>query len=213
MENQRSAHITEERLEAYSSNLLGGDELDHIEEHLLVCGTCQDRLQAVERFEQAMRSAARCLRKEEKDAPDIQAWYRTIFHVPLPVCAGIGVAIALAFMAMVRVPTPRSSHTLPVAGAPVDVALESVRGESTGTALAGHALHLRLDGEGVAEIPVWNIEIVDSEGGKVWSGSGIRSDSTITADVPQAFSPGTYYVRLIKDSAVDPAREFELVVK
>jgi hypothetical protein len=97
-------------------------------------------------------------------------------------------------------------------GAPVDVELQAVRGESTGTALAGHALHLRLDNQGVRYLPVWRIEIVDSEGARVWTGTGTWSDTVITALVPESFTPGTYYVRLLED-APDPAREYQLVIQ
>jgi hypothetical protein len=217
MENEKDAHIREERLEAYSANLLAGDELDRTEEHLLVCETCQDRLNAVERFGRAMRSAAMRIREEEKQAPKTSGmgqWLRRLFHLPLPVWAGaaaVSVALLVIFSVSLRHPTHTPQPLAP--GPPVEVALEAIRGESTGTAPAGHALHLLLDGQGVAEIPVWQVEIVDSEGGKIWNGKGIRSDSTIIADVPLALSPGTYYIRLINDSPVDPAREFELVVK
>jgi hypothetical protein len=205
-------HVEEEQLEAFVMNRLAGDELQNVEEHLLFCGTCQDQVQAIERYMAAMQSAARRVRAEEegiqKEAtPAISAgwsWLRTLLHVPIPVWCG---AAAMAALLLMVASLPHRERP----GAPVDVELQAIRGESTGTALAGHALHLRLDNQGVRYSPAWHIEIVDSEGAKMWTGTGAWSDTAITVAVPRSFTPGTYYVRLIKDTP-DPAREFQLVI-
>jgi len=200
-------HIEEEQLEAYAMHLLAGDELASVEEHLLFCETCQDQLQAVERYVQALRGAAMRVRKEENEAPAVCGAFdrlRTLLRVPMPIWCG-GMAMAVLFFVATSQRPQRP-------GTPVDVELQAVRGESTGTAPVGHALHLRLDSHGVEELPVWRIEIVDSGGSLAWAGSGTSSDAAITATVPRSFTPGTYYVRLLKDTA-DPVREYQLVVK
>lgn len=212
MERRTEKHIEEDRLEAYSASLVAGEELEYIEEHLLLCITCQDRLDTVERYQVAMRSAAMRIREEQQAAPDVTGvvpWFRSLLRVPIPIWAGATAMVALGLV-LVNLPTRRSTAS---PGPPVSVELQAVRGESQGTAPAGHALHLRLDSQGVPDVPVWHIEIVDSEGGKVWTGTGKGSDTFITADVPQAFLPGTYFVRLIKDPGVDPVREFQLLVQ
>jgi hypothetical protein len=208
MEKESKKHVEEERLEAYAMNLLAGDELASVEEHLLFCETCQGQMQAIERYVLAMHSAALRVRKEEKEARAVSgvwSWLDALFHVPIPIWFG---AAAIAILLLLVVNLPRRQRP----GAPVDVELQAVRGESTGTALAGHALHLRLDNQGVRYLPAWRVEIVDSEGGRVWTGTGVWSDTVITALVPESFTPGTYYVRLLDDTP-DPAREYQLVIQ
>ena len=204
MARENEKHIEEERLEAYAMNQAAGSELENIEEHLLFCETCQDRMQAAERYLLVMRSAAVRVRKEQ-NKPGLWIWprIRAMLHAPIPVYFGAAAMAALLLM----VSLPVREHP----GPPVDVELQAVRGESSGTALAGHALRLRLDNQGVRYSPDWHIEIVDSEGARQWTGTGAWSDNVVTALVPKSFSPGTYYVRLLKDSP-DPAREYQLVV-
>ena len=45
-----SAHISEDTLERYAMNQLPDAELAPVEEHLLVCTDCQDRLAGIDRF-------------------------------------------------------------------------------------------------------------------------------------------------------------------
>jgi len=208
MEREMQKHVEEERLEAYAMNLLAGDELARVEEHLLFCEACQDQAEAMDRYVLALQSAAGRVRREEKEAPAVSAaasWFQALFRVPIPVWCG---AVAMAVLILLVVNLPERQRP----GAPVDVELQAIRGDSTGTALAGHALRLRLDSEGVRYSPAWQIEIVDSEGGKIWTGTGAWSDTVITALVPQSFKPGTYFVRLLDDKP-DPAREYQLVVQ
>ena len=54
-----SGHITEDILEAYSLGHLSAADVAPIEEHLLVCPTCQDRLQATDLFVATIRHVLR----------------------------------------------------------------------------------------------------------------------------------------------------------
>jgi hypothetical protein len=200
-------HIGEEQLEAYAMHLLAGDELESVEEHLLFCETCQDKLEFAERYVLAMQGAALRVRREIKAPAVSGAWSRlqALLHVPIPIWCGAA-ALCVLLLLVVRLP-----HSQPP-GTPVDVELQAVRGEAAGTALAGHALRLRLANQGVQYSPDWRIEVVDSEGAGVWGGMGAWSDSAITVLVPKSFTPGTYYVRLLKKDR-DPAREYQLVIK
>ncbi len=51
-------HLSDDRLEAYSMETLPEDQVAALEEHLLVCGDCQNRLRATDEHVAAMRSAA-----------------------------------------------------------------------------------------------------------------------------------------------------------
>lgn len=207
MERDTTKHVGEERLEAYAMNSLAEDEVAIVEEHLLVCVTCQDQLAAVEQYGRAMQGAAKRIREEEAAAPVTPgAWekVRAWFHTPIPIFAGV-LAVASVIL-MVGLNLDQKP------GPPVEVELQAIRGETGTTALAGHALHLRLDNRGIPDLATWPIEIVDQVGNKVWTGTGTRSDTAILATVDQSFKQGTYFVRLLKDGD-EPVREYQLIVR
>jgi anti-sigma factor RsiW len=59
-------HFPDESLERYSMATLRDDaEAGPLEEHLLTCAACQERLKATDEFVAAMRAAAAKLRDEE----------------------------------------------------------------------------------------------------------------------------------------------------
>jgi anti-sigma factor RsiW len=56
-------HISEEALEQYAMRTLPeAAELGRLEEHLLICSACRNRLQMMDDYVAAMRSAAAKLR-------------------------------------------------------------------------------------------------------------------------------------------------------
>jgi len=52
-------HIPEDSLEQYATGALSEPEVGPLEEHLLICAACQDRLQATDDYVVAMRAAAK----------------------------------------------------------------------------------------------------------------------------------------------------------
>ncbi|MGB9606715.1 MAG: anti-sigma factor family protein, partial [Bryobacteraceae bacterium] len=61
---QFESHPSEERWEEYALGLLDEDDSAELEEHLLVCPQCQDKLAETDAFIYAMREAARRLRQQ-----------------------------------------------------------------------------------------------------------------------------------------------------
>lgn len=208
MEREGPEHLPEERLEAYALDSLSPDDAARIEEHLLFCVTCQNRLEGVERYARAMQAAAKRIREEHAGAQFLPGFFDHIpswLHKPLPVFAG---AVAMAAVILMV-----GLHLRQPPGSPVEVELYAVRGTSVGTAPAGHALHLRMDSRGVPELSSWRVAIVDEDGTGVWTGTGISGpEFSIKAEVNQSFRPGTYFVRLLKDGE-DPVREYQLVIQ
>ncbi len=51
-------HVSEDDLERYAMRSLPAPESDHLEEHLLICSECHNRLKATDEYVAAMRSAA-----------------------------------------------------------------------------------------------------------------------------------------------------------
>ena len=50
-------HVDEELLERYSLGRIGEDEAASLEEHLLICEECMDRLEGLNVYHRAMRAA------------------------------------------------------------------------------------------------------------------------------------------------------------
>ena len=205
MTDETSQHVVEAQLEAYVANSLPEAEVANIEEHLLFCESCQDQVESLERYNRAMRSAALRVTKEEQEAAvekrDRWAWLRT----PFPVWAG-----AMAVLLLVVGIGVQQRDARP--GPAVDVELQANRGPSLGTAPAGHALNLRLDNRGIEQAATYRVEIVDSQGKQLWTGTGTWQENEVRTTVSRAFQVGTYYVRLLKQGE-EPVREYQLVVQ
>lgn len=59
------AHTSEDYIEKFAMGTLSEAELAPIEEHLLICSECRDRLEVTERYAVAMRAAAARIRESE----------------------------------------------------------------------------------------------------------------------------------------------------
>jgi hypothetical protein len=58
-------HATDDTLERYSMRTLPRPEVESLEEHLLICQPCRDRLKATDEFGAAMKAAGK-IREIEK---------------------------------------------------------------------------------------------------------------------------------------------------
>ena len=59
-------HVSEDDLEKFAMRSLPAPESDRLEEHLLICSACRDRLTATDGYVAAMRSAAAKIRMTGK---------------------------------------------------------------------------------------------------------------------------------------------------
>jgi predicted anti-sigma-YlaC factor YlaD len=59
-------HAADDDLERYSMRTLPAPEVEILEEHLLICSACRDRLTAVDQYVAAMRAAAVTIRRGGK---------------------------------------------------------------------------------------------------------------------------------------------------
>jgi anti-sigma factor RsiW len=58
-------HVSEDDLERYAMRTLTAPESDRLEEHLLICSACRDRIDATDEYVAAMKAAAGKIRQEE----------------------------------------------------------------------------------------------------------------------------------------------------
>lgn len=176
-------HAEEGELERYSMKSLPEAEAERLEEHLLVCEPCRQRLTETDRYVSAMRRASAQVSQKPRQSFSLAA-------ASWPVWLAAAAAVVMALIAIQKL-RPWDAAVPPVA-----VDLSVMRGPvAVALAPAGKPLELRLDVAGLPAAPAWRIELVNAEGADVWRGPASRTDTAAVVGVPSQ-SPGTYFVRL-----------------
>ncbi len=200
---RKGNHIPEEELEQYCLGGLAEVRRARLEEHLLLCETCRDRLTETESFIAAMRQASREWSKDQVEGGTagiiagrkwMLGWTRHM--VPVLVIAALLVICALWA-------GRRSSAPAPL---PFAVGLTAVRGAAPGQAPAGRPLLLELDLTGLNDGQPFVGEVVDA------SGTRVTQFSVGAATLLKAMPPGSYFVRIYKTSG-ELIREYALTVQ
>jgi hypothetical protein len=193
------SHLTDEALELYHKNQLDNEqELSIIEEHLLYCPHCQDRLEKTQVFADGMRAAAKKLEEESSSGKGGSQNPKRLF------VAVIAASIAFVFAApgLWRMMAP-----------PQQVELSSYRSTDRGTAQAGRKIELRLNLEGLEQKTGLRVQVVGGEGQKIFEGN-LQGQSV---QLP-ALQKGFHWVRLLAPGTGAPEtgellREFTLEVR
>ena len=214
MWNRLHSHAPEEVLESYVMGKLSEEETAPLEEHLLICPACQNRLEETEQFVHAVRAAAVELRQEPPSF-----WHR--IRNPFVPTAGfpwkpaflsaVG-AVAVAALVMV-VWLPRSV----VPGeAPYQVRLEAVRGLDDAAIAHSPASRPLILSLSLAELPsfsTYSVQIVDSSGTAVWDSGPQPGKERLDVRVNTALAKGRYWVRLRGGPGAEQLREYGLVIE
>ena len=202
-------HLEEDVLEAYSLGRIADDEAAGLEEHLLVCRSCQERLERTDDFVRAFRRAVRSAPPAPKtEAPRSRygalwsgAWFR-----PAPMAAGL----ALAAMAVITL-APRPPE--PAQAAKVRLAALRGPGGTVGPAVvpAFRTLRLELDAKALPSAS-YRIELADARGRQVWRSTTPAAVELgeVRATVPRTIPAGLYWVRLYDPATGALAREYGL---
>lgn len=183
-------HVEDDRMEQYSMHRLGEEESAELEEHLLLCESCRQRLEQTDALVSGIRAAATDLAKAEAE-PHPARWWGW--------AAGAALAAA-AILVIARV------GPLTPAGAPVAVQLQVTRGSAPASAPPATELRIIPDLVGLAVFDSYPLEVVDAEGLVVWQGKTARTS-------PSAMVPGrkagVYFVRVYSPSR-ELLREYAL---
>jgi hypothetical protein len=202
------SHALDEVLELYTLGKLPDDQVTELEEHLLVCPACCTRLEQTDHYVNATRMAA--ARIEAHSGGLFRRWLDSLAtsHVAKPVWAG---AIAVILVAVFLFPRMRTSVSVTEA-LTEDVPLTVTRGNAAmATAPANHGLRLRIE---LAELPVresYRLELVESNGSKVWETTAFPADGRLSVPVQKTLSSGRYWVRLYDQGTM--LREFGMDLK
>lgn len=195
-------HESDDQLELYALDRLSETEVIRIEEHLVVCEACRERLEQTAAFAFAMRDVLKQHPELLHESPPsgwlnwlglnrVNAGTRQFQWKP---------ALAMAAMLTIAVATgiyfsnTRASLAL-VSQVPVaSLQLMSLRGEIQ-TMPAARELELTLTDAPAAGAP-FRMEMVDAAGAAQWTGIPQITATGLTARIAKPFPPGAYFVRL-----------------
>jgi hypothetical protein len=204
-----TTHIDEDVLELYSLGRLAETQSSGLEEHLLICRACQERLEQTDDFVRAFRMAVRGKPQPEKRVAHRRRWWNWAGAgwQPIPV----GAALALVAMGVIAL-APRSVPT-----EEIEVRLSALRGSGSGalaTVPAQRMLRLNLDAQALPG-QSYRIELADARGRQLWQSlSPVRVESeSLHTTVARLVPAGLYWVRLYDPISGQLAREYGLNVR
>ena len=206
-----TTHFDEELIEAYALGRLPEKEAGDLEEHLLICSVCQERLERADSFVQAFRVAVHAPKAEPMSKkPPKSAWFGWLgaSWQPLPMAAALAV-LAIAIVALAPRREAHEGETL--------VALTAMRGgssEAIAVAEGHQRLQFDLDATALGGRS-YRVELADSRGRQIWqSPTPIKvDDGRVKAALGRSVPGGVYWVRLYDPASGQLVREYGLRVK
>jgi hypothetical protein len=168
-------HLEDSAVEGYAMRSLSEDATAAVEQHLLICEPCRDRVTEADVYIRAMKGAVQRLQAE----PERARWNFKLF--PVFAFGAVAVALITAFVAL-----PGRLQT------PADINLAVARGsfvEAHGP--ANRPLLLHPDLAGLPSAPTYNMEIVDQAGRSKWHGVFNGKDAKVPGQ-----RPGLYFARV-----------------
>jgi hypothetical protein len=194
--NNIHQHMDVEDLERYSMGASSTEEAAPIEEHLLICEDCRDRLRETDEYLVGIRRASIRWRRDER-VDKRRLW---IFPGWFPALAAVacGLLLVLVTLRLGRSPGP------------VAVSLATLRSNGAGgIAPAGRELNLHPDLTGLVDRASYRLEIVDQAGRPVRQGTLARAQNGIKV---QGLGPGLYFVRVYLPAG-ELLREYGLQIR
>jgi anti-sigma factor RsiW len=194
-----SFHESDDRLELYALGRLSDSDVIEIEEHLLFCDACRERLDQTARIAVAFRDAL----KFQPAAPVAGqtrwfGWLKPQFAL----AGGFGVVL-LAFV-LVR------GNNVPMATV-ASLQLTAMRGTESHSVHAAQELDLTF-ADAVAGAGAPSVEVVDSRGAVVWQGPPEIVAGVARAKIHKVLWPGDYFARFY-DSPGHLVHEYAFGVK
>lgn len=192
---RKKTHLDDFQIEAYCNGKIPEPELTELEEHLLICESCQQRVLEGDAYIKSMQAASAHFRAEQQKPSKVWA------------ASGLVPVLAVA-LAVVGIGTFLGIDQRSVAPR-VPVALEVMRGAGVlAQAPAGRRLLLNPGIEGLPVLTAYRFEMVDRNGRRVFQRDLIPGKGVETP----AQAPGIYFVRLYTTPGV-LLREYALEVR
>lgn len=177
-------HESEERLELYMMHRLPESEIQVVEEHLLMCDPCRERLDQAEVFAVHMREAL----QSQPLTTSAPGWFSAGWFGWLKPQFAMAGAFAAVLLAVGIYATMGSVRVAPVAS----LQLTAMRGSEIQTVSPARELDLSFTD---APAPS-RVDIVDASGASVWTGTLTPHAGRVETKVGQVLSPGNYFARV-----------------
>ncbi len=200
-------HPTEDLLEEYSFGRVLEPALAPLEEHLLDCTLCQDRLLAVDEYTALMKAGIAAIEREgavTRPSPRFAIPGAPVVFAGALMLVLVGVTIGWRLQPPAAV---ASASAMPVQL----TALRGGDGDGVARVPFGHPLDLTVDRTDLAAAATYRLEVVSSSGQRLWSGEAQVLAQSLSARVTARLAPGAYWVRLYADGQL--RREFGLRVE
>jgi len=178
-------HQTDEQLELYALGRLPEPQVAVLEEHLLICPVCRDRLDEADAFAIAMRDAISGEPEEAKRTD----WFGWLHRTGgLAWAGGFAVLLIAGGLYLHQNGGQAGRKVLaPVAS----LQLAAIRGEAPTVAPASETDLTLTDVRAEAGM---RVDVVDGTGNRVWTGG--FADAGATVKLGRQLNPGDYFVRL-----------------
>jgi len=192
-------HPSDDVLELYSLNQLAGENVAVVEEHLLICTGCQERLAKVESFVSAMKDV--CLETVRSTKVERPSFLR----VQLPKALWTAV-FALTVLGI----SDAFIDSRSTGGAETEINLVASRGMETRTRTPG-PVRLNVETSQLPRFSHYRLALVDATGHDVWQTDVQPQGSNLSVRVPLRLDAAKYWVRISGPTGA-PIREFALTL-
>jgi len=180
---RRNCLWDDDAIERYSMGTLPEPKAAELEEHLLICESCQQRLAREDAIRGHIRRAAM---RHRQTSQEKESGIRLFPRLAMALAA-VAVLLVVGAVAM------RWSHVDGTRTPPFALKLEAMRGAGPGSkAPAGRSLAVEADLSGLPQANSYRLELVDSKGAAIWKGRAPK------ANIP-ALRPGMYFMRVYSD--------------
>jgi hypothetical protein len=197
--NLFSEHPNEDQLEEYAFHRLPEPQTEALEEHLLLCGRCQDRLRAVDEYILLMKTAAGEIAQPAPRRHWAMPWNPRL----VAAIAGLAAVLVAGFLFLLPGAT---------GGTPVRVELVAYRGAEMARAPAKRRVDLTIDASDLPRSPGYRIQVVDQTGKPEWSGPATGAQAKLVGHVSRSLAYGVHWVRVFSEQG-ELLREFGLRVE
>jgi hypothetical protein len=218
------AHPTEDLLEEYSFGRVDEPALADLEEHLLICVSCQIRLEEVDEYKALMKSATSIWEQnpEAFRAGSVSEFgnseFRNSRKFAISWIPGARVLLPSVLVAAILIAV-LVSRDIPwrwrLAAPATRVTLTAMRGggsnggsaDGLAQAPSGNPLDLAIDGANLPPARGYHLNVVNQSGHEIWSGPAIVNGTQLSAHIAAGPRSGVYWIRLYSSSG-DFLREF-----
>lgn len=208
-----AAHPSDDALELYSLGRLRPSEAAAIEEHILICAECRQRLKDSDEYVAAMRQALTELEQEQEEPGARRSRFAALARIRKPVWVGAMAAVVLLALLVLPGQHQRRNFT--------DLYLTTYRGDAASLharAPAAAPLSLHIDVSGLPVLASYRVEIVDAVGKPVYATEATPTGGKLAVRFTAGLAPGQYWVRVSRRAAGakgggELLREFSLLVK